>query len=341
MSEDGHEAGAEGAREHVQGPRGARAVGRPLPLNSKRLTSVYVQTIARAMELPMKGSVAETRQMIEGKLSDVGREPTNVQVIIQEDEDGAEQVSLTDVLGVFLGPEPILYPREEVSGGGRAEDREEPQDDEGADQSVISRLEEELAESRARNKELEAKVSSVSGELARVKARVDEIWRINCAQVAAFDETITAKDTDIERLTVRVAELEARLPRASDVEPARVSTHPSLLPHTPPVPAPSSEILVATATVPTVVPEVSAPVRRGKAPPVSAFLGEDLECQLDDWLPSLERASTWNAWTADERAMQLAGHLKGRALQEYNLLRPEEKESFESAVHTAKNKRLF
>ena len=68
--------------------------------------------------------------MIEGKLSDVGREPTNVQVIIQEDEDGAEQVSLTDVLGVFLGPEPILYPREEASGGGRAEDREEPQDEE-------------------------------------------------------------------------------------------------------------------------------------------------------------------------------------------------------------------
>ena len=181
-------------------------------------------------------------------------------------------------------------------------------------------------------------MSSVSGELARVKARVDEIWRINCAQVAAFDETITAKDTDIERLTARVAELEARLPEASGAEPARVSTHPSLSPHTPPVPAPSSETLVATATVPTVVPVVSVPVCRGKAPPVSAFSGEDLECQLDDWFPSLERASTWNAWTADERAMQLAGHLKGRALQEYNLLRPEEKESFESAVEALRSR---
>ena len=30
--------------------------------------------------------------------------------------------------------------------------------------------------------------------------------------------------------------------------------------------------------------------------------------------------------------MQLAGHLKERALQEYNLLRAEERESFESAV---------
>ena len=62
------------------------------------------------MELPTKGSVAETQQMIEGKLSAVGREPTNVQVIIEEDEDGAELVSLTDMLGVFLGPETIYHP---------------------------------------------------------------------------------------------------------------------------------------------------------------------------------------------------------------------------------------
>ena len=62
-------------------------------------------------------------------------------------------------------------------------------------------------------------MSSVSGELARMKARANEIWRISCAQVAAFDETITAKDADIERLTARVAELEASSAGASDVDP--------------------------------------------------------------------------------------------------------------------------
>ena len=74
------------------------------------------------------------------------------------------------------------------------------------------------------------------------------------------------------------------------------------------------------------------PARCGKALPVSQFLGEDVECQLDDWLPLLERASVWNALTASERLMQLAGHLKRRALQEYHLPRAEERESFESAV---------
>ena len=68
-----------------------------------------------------------------------------------------------------------------------------------------------------------------------MKARVNDIWRINCAQVATFDETITAQDTDIERLTARVAEFEVRLARASAAEPAQVSTHPSPLPHPLPV----------------------------------------------------------------------------------------------------------
>ena len=119
---------------------------------------------------------------------------------------------------------------------------------------------------------------------------------------------------------------------------ARATSHPTPSSHHSPVPVPGSEIPVASSVVPAVIPVAATPQRRGKAPPVSAFSGEDLECQLDDWLPSLERASTWNAWTAEERAMQLAGHLKGRALQEYNLLRPEEKESFESAVEALRSR---
>ena len=103
---ESHEAQAseDMAREN---PHGVRIVKRPLPLNSKCSTG-YVQAIATAMELPTKGSVTETKQMIEGKLGDEDRESANVQVLIEEDRDGAEFVSLVDVNGVFLGPEPIL-----------------------------------------------------------------------------------------------------------------------------------------------------------------------------------------------------------------------------------------
>ena len=40
----------------------------------------------------------------------------------------------------------------------------------------------------------------------------------------------------------------------------------------------------------------------------------------------------WNGWSDKEKLLQLAGHLRGRALQEWNLLQDSEREMFESAV---------
>ena len=54
--------------------------------------------------------------------------------------------------------------------------------------------------------------------------------------------------------------------------------------------------------------------------------------QLDDWLPSLERASLWNGWSDGDKLLQLAGHLRGRAFLEWNLLASDEKGTFSGAV---------
>lgn len=72
--------------------------------------------------------------------------------------------------------------------------------------------------------------------------------------------------------------------------------------------------------------------RRGRAPPVDFFNGEDGDITLDDWLPSLLRAAEWNEWTNKELTMQLAGHLKGRARQEWSLLVTEEKSTYERGI---------
>ena len=45
------------------------------------------------------------------------------------------------------------------------------------------------------------------------------------------------------------------------------------------------------------VPTATQQRRRGKAPPIEMFSGEDLGIRLDDWLPSLQRAANWNNWT--------------------------------------------
>ena len=80
--------------------------------------------------------------------------------------------------------------------------------------------------------------------------------------------------------------------------------------------------------------ETLPPVRphRGKAPPVDVFTGENPEILLDDWLPALQRAATWNSWAQQEHLIQLAGYLRGRALQEWSLLDQKEKENLDTAI---------
>ena len=45
-------------------------------------------------------------------------------------------------------------------------------------------------------------------------------------------------------------------------------------------------------------------------------MGEDPEVRIDEWLPSLEQAHDWNDWTEEELLLQLAGHLRSRALED-------------------------
>ncbi len=44
--------------------------------------------------------------------------------------------------------------------------------------------------------------------------------------------------------------------------------------------------------------------RRGRAPPIDPFTGEDPEIRFQDWLPALIRTSKWNQWTAEEDCWQ-------------------------------------
>lgn len=76
----------------------------------------------------------------------------------------------------------------------------------------------------------------------------------------------------------------------------------------------------------------------GKAPPVDPFTGEDQDSQLDDWLPALERACQWNDWTEEELLLQLAGHLRGRALQEWSLIDVDDRKTWEDAIQALRSR---
>ena len=49
----------------------------------------------------------------------------------------------------------------------------------------------------------------------------------------------------------------------------------------------------------------------------------------DDWIPSLIRSAKWNEWTESEKLIQLAGHLHGCALQEWNVIEKTDKSSWD------------
>ena len=72
--------------------------------------------------------------------------------------------------------------------------------------------------------------------------------------------------------------------------------------------------------------------RRGKAPPVDPFTGESEEVLWEDCLPTLERAANWNSWGEEEKLLQLASYLKGKALQEGNLMNERDRSSFSMAA---------
>ena len=49
-------------------------------------------------------------------------------------------------------------------------------------------------------------------------------------------------------------------------------------------------------------------------------------------MPALLRAAEWNGWSEHETLIQLAGHLRGRALQEWGLLTKEERKSLDEVT---------
>ena len=77
---------------------------------------------------------------------------------------------------------------------------------------------------------------------------------------------------------------------------------------------------------------------RGKAPAVDPFTGEQQDVLWEDWLPTFERASTWNGWSKSEKLLQLAGHSRGKVLQEWTLLDIDATKNFGTALAAMQNR---
>ena len=350
---------------------------RRYPLNSKRLTAAHLQSIADALGLPKSSSSTdELRQMIEGKLADLHRESQNVQVAVREESGVQTRLYLLDASGIFSQSQPFF--RSQQSTPERTDElqelqqaveelRRQNQDLQVAMErqtleldelrSALEQAHEELASERQRADEAETaprgrsddELERAQESLKAEKERVRQIWRINCQQLAEYDEALAQKDQEIVELTAQLR----RLTESSKVHVGD-STH-----HEPSTDVPASGVLPSRTyttvrlppPTPTTregdTPEVGSQLglqdshsgkRRGKAPPIDPFTSENPEIRLDDWLPSLQRASRWNQWTEEEQLIQLAGHLRGRALQEWNLLGRDSQQTFSEMVEALRGR---
>lgn len=318
--------------------------GLTLPLNSKRISAARIKRLAAGLDVPTAALTDEVRQMLGEKLREMGHDPANVQVVIQGDGDVAN-LYLVDDSGVIKA----------INGSMSAHVHESP---EHVTQSEsVESLRSALREARDENQRLADELTTVRHQLSDANVSVEGLraeivsynaqllelqhslekerqksrrfWRQKCEVMLAHEDALEEKEAIIATLQ-RSQAVESRRTSVSETlvdQPAPPLLDNVLLSHVPDTSQPTIRCRGDMGTVIT-----SGQVRRGKAPPVECFSGDDADVTWDDWLTTLERAATWNGWSESEKLLQLAGHLKGKAIQEWNLMEEADKTSYNRAT---------
>ena len=160
----------------------------------------------------------------------------------------------------------------------------------------------ELQIACATNERLTSEVAVLKAAVEAEKLKAKRFWRLCCEQMLQEEDRLQAKDAEILQLReqLNIAKVSASFTSEEDVVVTPTWTNLT------------RNIQVSDGRSRATVP-LNPPVRQGKAPPVESFNGEDTSVHWNDWLPTLEQAATWNNWSEQEKLIQLAGHLHGKA----------------------------
>lgn len=187
----------EEAREEASERTRARRV---LPLNSHLLTASLVSRIVKGLGLPYLAPLDDVRQMVEGKLMELGEEPRNILVTLIESGEGVV-IELRNEDGMFQTIEPELEPEREHEQD-YEEDPERRTDDGGAgdaettdggsrpgspEDSRVAQLKRELARLTEENIALPEGVSELRDGMGEAKQKYRNLWRMNCEQLGEYD----------------------------------------------------------------------------------------------------------------------------------------------------------
>lgn len=164
--------------------------------------------------------------MIEGKLGEE-HEPRNVQVDVCKLAPGLVTIKLRGENGLIAevaANEELGGERESSEERARARSGSEGSEESGSGgagliaelesaQDRACELEAELESRKHAEEHLTAEVSRLNDKVREEKEKYTTLWRLNCAQLAEYDEALACKDEEIHALTTKVDGLEARLER--------------------------------------------------------------------------------------------------------------------------------
>ena len=141
--------------------------------------------------------------------------------------------------------------------------------------------------------------------LDKEKQKSKRFWCEKCEQLLTYEEHLEAKDAEISLLK---AQLIAATARSSSERVDRVILSPHRVEGDVSRPTFSETKLDSSLTSHGSSIEQTVQIsttRRGKAPPIEPFAGEGVDMLFEEWLPSFERAATWNGWSEAEKLIQL------------------------------------
>ena len=159
---------------------GSRTRSSYVPLNSTRITAGQLRSLGTALGVPVSGNVSDLRLMIEGQITEGGRDPRNVQVLLPRSTEDVS-VSLRDYEGIFLTVTPgIESERRDDSDSPREPFLSDPVEDTPADELQAIRserdaLREEMRTMVEEKTAFQEQVHSLTQEVEASKARAKEI----------------------------------------------------------------------------------------------------------------------------------------------------------------------
>ena len=168
-------------------------------MNSSCITAGQLCRLGKVLGLTSSGSIDDQRLMVKGKISEMGDELYNVQIVFEEYSSDPSFQLCGEFLTVPSADADHSYEGDELY-------EETVSESFGEEQNKVELLRQSVTDITGERDKLHEELEATRQQLKFKKVRVKELWRMSCEQVAEHDAMIISKDEEIARLKTQLAE---------------------------------------------------------------------------------------------------------------------------------------